>query len=332
MAENKKIYSIAVIGGGAAGAMSVSYAVNNHDDVLFIPGNSKNKKRSRAFWVSKIENMPGLLSYSKAIEQPNREMIKEIEDGQLGNYLTHLKNTGIVSLTKNQAGHFQLKDNKGVIHYAKFVVLATGLMDIQPEINGDISPIFPFANVQLVDYCLRCDGHHSLGKKTTVIGNGNGAAWIAVMLFERYQQPKMTILTNGEKSQFSKELQELINLYSIEVNEQKIIDVVGNAKEKKLEGYKFEDGTFCESEFTLVSLGSILYNELAQEVGADIDGRGYVSANEKGQTSVEGLFVAGDLRAGTKNQVYTAWDCAVESVIEINRLLRLEKRANLQKA
>ena len=68
-----KIYTTAIIGGGAAGVMAAMRSVLNNDDTLFFPGSGKDKKKSRGFWVRKVENMPGHLSYNRGIEQPNNE-------------------------------------------------------------------------------------------------------------------------------------------------------------------------------------------------------------------------------------------------------------------
>jgi len=199
-------------------------------------------------------------------------------------------------------------------------------MDVQPHFNESIQPILPFANAQTVDYCLRCDGHHVLGKHTSVIGHTSGAAWVAVMLKERYQTPSMSILLNGEKADFDNDVKELIELYKIEVFDSEIIDVLGDKKSGKLEGYKFKSGRQLQSEFTFVSLGTIVYNELAKSIGAEVDGRGYVPTDSKGMTNIENFYVAGDIRAGFKKQIYTAWDMAVDSLDDINRKIRAEKR------
>lgn len=55
---SEKIYPVAVIGGGSAGVMAALRCVLNNDEVLFFPGAPKDKKKSRAMWVRKIENMP----------------------------------------------------------------------------------------------------------------------------------------------------------------------------------------------------------------------------------------------------------------------------------
>ena len=62
----------------------------------------------------------------------------------------------------------------------------------------------------------------------------------------------------------------------------------------------------------------IVYNDLAKQLGAELDERGFVLTDPRGQSSVKGLYVAGDLRAKTKKQIYTAWDSAVDCADYIN--------------
>ena len=113
------------------------------------------------------------------------------------------------------------------------------------------------------------------------------------------------------------------------MKKKKIVEVVGDPKKGDLKGFRFEGGSFIAASYAFISLGMILYNELAKQVGADLDDRGFVVTNEKGLSSIEGFYVAGDLRAGTKNQIYTAWDTAVDSADAINALLRAEKREKI---
>jgi len=311
--DDKKIYSIAVIGGGSGGTMATLRAILNNDDCLMFPGSPKHRKKSRAFWVAKIDNIPAYTHYKKGIVEPNKQTIDWILESDFKDKLTLVKNTGVEKMEKLEDGLFKLVDNKDKEYFVKYIILSTGVMDVQPEIGGSVDPILPFANVQLVDYCLRCDGHHSFEKHTGIIGHDSGAAWVAIMLHERYDCPSMTIFTNGNKTEFDKRTSELINLYKIQVNENEIVEVLGNAKEQLLEGFRFSDGSQANIDFGFVSLGMIVYNDLALQLGADVDKRGFVLTDHRGQSSVEGLYVAGDLRAGIKNQIYTAWDSAVDS-------------------
>jgi len=322
---NNKIYPIAIIGGGSAGVMATLRTVLNNDETLFFPGTAKHKKKSRAFWVSRVENMPGHLNYKKGITGPNQESLNWLSESKFKDKFKWMKNCGIESISK-WGESFELIDNNGDKYFAKYVILCTGVMDVQPKINGSIAEIFPYANVQLADYCLRCDGHHVLEKNTTVIGHNSSAAWVAIMLHERYQMPSTTILTNGETEFFDGEVSDLIKKYKIKIETSKITKINGNAKENTLESFALENSTNIKSEICFIALGLIAYNELAKGLGAKVDDRGFVVANNKGETNIPRLYVAGDLRAGIKKQIYTAWDSAVDAGDDINTKLRREKR------
>jgi thioredoxin reductase (NADPH) len=328
---SEKIFPIAVIGGGSAGVMAAMRSILNFDETLFLPGSPKHRKKSRAFWVAKVENMPGHLQYKKGIMEPNTENLKWLAENHFKEKFHWMKNRGVSKLEKNEAGLFVIEDNKGDSYLAQDVILCTGVMDIQPVINGSIDPVLPYANVQIVDYCIRCDGHHVIGQDVTIIGHEEDAIWVSFILHERYQPKSMTILTNGEKITLSEKEKQLCELYNIKILTQKIIDVKGNAKEAKLESYILEDQTEFKTSFSFVSLGMIVYNELAVGLGADVDERGFVKTDAKGLSSVENLYVAGDLRANTKKQIYTSWDTAVDSADAINSKTRRAKREELLK-
>lgn len=323
--ESSKIYPVCVIGGGSAGVMAALRTVLNNDECLFIPGSPKDKKKSRALWVRKIENMPAHLGYKRGIEDPNAETLKWIAESPFKNNLITLKNTGVVKLEKD-GEIFKITDSKEQTHFAKFIILCTGVMDVQPEIKGSIETVFDYANAQTIDYCLICDGHHVFLKKASVIGHGNGAAWIAIMLHERYRPHDLTIFTNGKKAEFQADTLKLIDTYSIKVEEGVITDIIGENKGQILKGFKLEHGRTVETDISFVAMGMIVYNELAKQVGAELDERGFVKGDESGLTSVQGLYVAGDLKANTKKQIYTAWDTAVNAANAINMKIRASRR------
>jgi thioredoxin reductase (NADPH) len=324
---SEKIYSVCVIGGGSAGTMAALRTILNNDECLFFPGSPKDKKKSRALWVRKIENIPGHFGYNRGIEEPNLETIKWIQESSFKDNFHLQKNSSVVSIVKNEHGIFELEDSQKRKFQAKYVILCTGVMDVQPHIQGSIEAVFDYANSQTIDYCLICDGHHVLDKKTVVLGHENSAAWVAIMLHERYSPPEMTILTNGAEPKFQNDTLKLIELYKIRVVTTPIKEIHGEEKGKVLKGFILEDGNAIEAQMSFVALGMIVYNELAKQLGADLDQRGFVKAADSGLTSVPGLYVAGDLKANTRKQIYTAWDHAVSAANEINMQLRVNTRS-----
>lgn len=329
---SEKIYPVCIIGGGSAGTMAALRTILNNDECLFFPGSPKDKKKSRALWVKKIENMPSHLQYKRGIEDPNAETIKWIQESPFKENFHLHKNVGVISVKKNEHNIFEIVDSHAQTYLAQFVILCTGVMDVQPLIKGTIESVFDYANAQTIDYCLICDGHHVLNKKTAIIGHENSAAWAAIMLHERYNCPEMTILTNGREPLFQSETLKLIDLYKIRVLTSAIKEIQGEAKGKILNGFLLEDSNDIQAEMSFVSMGMIVYNELAKLLGADLDERGFVKGDDSGLTSVTGLYVAGDLKANTRKQVYTAWDNAVSAATAINLLLRTNKRKQLTAA
>lgn len=319
------VYPVAVIGGGSAGTMAALRTVLNNDDCLYFPGSPKDKKKSRALWVRKVENVPAHLSYKRGIEEPNAETLNWILESDFKERMHLQKNTGVTRI-KKMGEHFELTDSKGQQHLAKYIILCTGVMDVQPEIQGSIETIFDYANAQTIDYCLICDGHHVLKKRTGLIGHTNSAAWVAIMLYERYQPSELTIFTHGKTPQFAEDTSQLIRAYGIKVKTEIIAGIQGEEKGKVLKAFELETKEICPLDISFVSLGMLVYNDLALQLEAEVDERGFVKADESGLTSVAGLYVAGDLKAGVKKQIYTAWDTAVNAANAINQKIRQQKR------
>ena len=210
MTDANKVYPIAIIGGGAAGMMALLRSILNNDEVLFFPGHQKVFKKSRDLWINRVENIPTFATFKKGIQDPNRATLKWIQECQFKDKLHHKKGLGVTKISKNQDGTFTLIDNEDRVYLAKYVILCTGVMDVQPVIQGSHQPILPYANAQRVEYCARCDGHHTHEQETVFLGHKNGAASVACLLAERYSHPGMTILTHGDKPDFTDEYQVLL--------------------------------------------------------------------------------------------------------------------------
>jgi thioredoxin reductase (NADPH) len=197
-------------------------------------------------------------------------------------------------------------------------------MDVQPEIGGSIEPIFPFANREEILYCVRCDGHKTAGEACAVIGHRAVAGWIAVMLKERYDLPALHVLTHGQAFEGDDKLMALMERYGIELHTGEIVEILGDPK-KKLEGFRVgEDEVRVPHAF--VAMGSIAYNDLAKQLGAELSDDGHIVTSGRGESSVPGFFAAGDLVHGKKKQVYTSWDMAVDAVDSIDARIRKLKR------
>ena len=323
---NETIFDVAVIGSGGAGQMAILRAVLNHLKTVVFLGDKDTIRRGRATWVTEVDNIPGMFNRKHPITATTRETIGFIEKNEdLKRYLTTLKLA--VKTIRKENGLFELASGDETVK-ARFVILCTGTMDVQPQIKGSIEPIFPYANRGDVLYCIRCDGHRVVGHACAVIGHTGVAGWIAVMLRERYELTDLYVLTHGKPFEGSEEIRGLLQKYNIPILDGEIEAILGDPK-KGLRGFKLPQKTLQVTK-AFVALGSIVYNDLAKQLGVKLSDRAHVLTNEYGETSVNGFYAAGDLVEGKKKQVYTAWDLAVDAVDDIDEKIRIQKRQTLQ--
>jgi thioredoxin reductase (NADPH) len=318
-----EIYPLVIIGSGAAGTMGVKRAVLNNNEVLLFLGAKQERRRSRGNWVRKVDNVPGLERYDRPILELRNETLTEIYQGPFSSNLYAVEDS-VVQIEKD-GNLFKLTDGAGHVYYGQHVLLATGIMDEQPNIQGSIRPILDFSNGQTVAYCLVCDGHRSLDKNTVVLGYSEEAASGALLLFEKYHPPSLAIITNGNTPEFSRDTQVKLNQNYIAVYTSAIQDVLGDRSTKQLEGFQLESGETIPAEMGFVMLGIRPNNQLAIQLGVNVDSRGLVLTDPSGESSVPNLFIAGDLRSGSMKQIYTAWQHSVECIQTINARLRTQE-------
>lgn len=321
-------FEVAVIGAGGAGAMAYLRAVLNCNRTIIFQGDADTRRRGRATWVAEVDNIPGMHGIKNPITSSSRTTFKWVESqAHLAPYST--VQTGKVTRIEplGEEGfrlHYLHKKELGSIT-ARYVILATGVMDVQPVIQGSIEPVFPFANRGDLLYCLRCDGHRTIGKRLSVLGHTATAVHIGVLLAERYGHQSVQILTHGQQPEYSEEVRALISSHGMQVHTSEITGLLGDPK-VALEGFALADGSSVLTDSCMVALGTIVYNELVKELGAELAADGRIVVSQEFETSIPGIFAVGDLVAGARMQIYTAWDESVTAAEACDRRLRAARR------
>lgn len=325
-----KHFEVAVIGAGGAGAMAYLRAVLNCNRTVIFQGDADTRRRGRATWVAEVDNIPGMHDIKNPITASSRSTFKWVESQpNLAPYSTVL--AGKVTRIEPLGGeggfrlHYLHKKQEQVLT-SQYVILATGVMDVQPEIQGSIEPVFPYANRGDLLYCLRCDGHRTIGKKLSVLGKTASAVHIAVLLAERYGHEQVQILTHGAQPDYPENVRELIRSHGMRVHTAEITGLLGDPK-LALEGFALADGSTVETDSCMVAMGTIVYNDLVKELGAELAEDGRVVVSKDFESSIPGIFAVGDLVAGGRMQIYTAWDEAVSAAEACDRRLRAARRA-----
>ena len=314
--ENEKRYPIAIIGAGAAGTMAVQRAVLNNNEVLLFTGTREEQRSSRGYWVRKVENIPGFSKYERTVLELRNETLEELSRRPLCNNLYVIEDS--IAVVEKDGTGFKLTDKSGRTYHTEYVILATGIMDEQPHVQGSIRPILKYANNQSIAYCLLCDGHRSFQKQTAVIGHSELAAEMTLILSKKYQPSSLSIFTNGHQNEFSAELLKELETQNISIYESPILDFIPDENLKILTGIKLENGEEVPVEIGFVALGIRPNNKLALQIGAQVDDRGLVITDSTGETSVPNFFVIGDLRSHSLKQIYIAWEHAVTAALSIS--------------
>lgn len=162
-------------------------------------------------------------------------------------------------------------------YLTKTVIIATGANRKSPSIKG----VKEFEG-HGVSYCAVCDGFFYRDKEVVVIGNGNYA--IAEVEALLPVTNKITILTNGKEEVLTRNK-------NITCNTKKILEITG---EKNVEKVIFNDNTEMNVSGVFIAEGIATSLDLAKKLGAEIEGNKLLVNDKTMETSIPGLYAAGD--------------------------------------
>ncbi len=186
---------------------------------------------------------------------------------------------------------FKLKDSKNRVYEAKAVVLATGSKNDSLGIKNEAKLLN-----RGIHYCAVCDGPLYKNKSIVVVGGGNHAAEEALEL--RAYSKNITVISHNNGFSISKELKKEINNKKIRLIESKILEFVGKSK---LEMLALKDSSLkCDAAF--IAPGTASSASLARKLGLDLNSNS-ILVNVKGETSLKGVFAAGESTGNNKQIV-----------------------------
>lgn len=153
-----------------------------------------------------------------------------------------------------------------------------------------------------VSHCASCDAPFFVGKDVAVIGGGDSALDEAAVLAAQVGQ--VAIFHRG--TQFSAQnvaIQRVAELPNITTHfETEVLEIVGNQTVSSL---RLKDGSSSDVAGVFIFVGLEPNTAFLQGV-VDMDPAGHVVVDEHLQTSISGVFAAGDLRSGSARQLVSA--------------------------
>lgn len=318
------LYSVAVVGGGAAGTMAALRCVLNNDKTVFFSGSEENKKLSREAWLDKVEKIPGYSRFEANRRAPYGEAIQFLKASHFKDQLEHVENVAVTEITRADADYFRIGANNGQCYLARYVIVCTGVEYLQPSINGATVEMLHFENVIASDLGDNVESYYCKNKDIVIFGDCIESVEAAIVLHERFQPSSIQLLTNGKELQLKSDTQKLVSKYQIHLHQDKMVSFQSDGK--NLTKIELANGEIIDCPFVYLLLGYDVHNELLKSLNVKYDEKGFVLANAKGETDEKGLYVSGDILQNVKKQIFTAYDRAVDSADDINMKLRVEKR------
>jgi thioredoxin reductase (NADPH) len=176
-----------------------------------------------------------------------------------------------------------------------------------------------------VSYCAICDGAFFRNQTIAVVGGGDAATEEADFL-TRYAE-KVYLIHRRETLRASKILQHrLFENPKIEVIWNTVVDRVDGDEQGLVKTLKLRNLQTCE-ERDLPATGLFVFVGFRPNTGiiadhAEHDAMGYLVTDTNMETSIRGLFAAGDLRSQLTRQVTTAVGDATTAAIAVEKYLK----------
>jgi thioredoxin reductase (NADPH) len=172
----------------------------------------------------------------------------------------------------------------------------------------------------LVRYCPICDGYESRDRRIAVIapGGARSAHGLAEAAFiARSYAEDVTLLTLGAKLQLDAGQREMAAARGIRLVEHPIAAL--EMQEGRIAAMRFGDGEALRFDVLYSALGLEYRSGLAAKLGAEQDGSGALLVDDHAQTTVPGLYAAGDVVRGLDQIVVGMGHAAIAATHIHNR-------------
>jgi thioredoxin reductase len=191
---------------------------------------------------------------------------------------------------------------------ARRLLLATGLRDLTPDCPG----FREFYGVS-VHHCPDCDGFEVADKRVVVLGHGKSTVGFTLGMLT--WTDKLTLITNGAPGDISDEHLAKLAEFNIPVINKTITKLEGDAETKQLELVRFEDGESLACDALFFNLGTETASNLHEMLDCRIDEEsGLVWVDADQQTSVPGVYAAGDLTPKSQLAIVAAAEGAMAAI------------------
>lgn len=281
------VYDLIIIGAGPAGITSAVYAARKKLKLLVITRDIG----GQAAWSGDIENYTGY----QFVTGP--DLVAKFEEHMRKYGIDVKENEEVLDIGK-AGDSISVKTVKGV-YEAKTLIVASGKISRELGVPGEKE----FKNKGLT-YCATCDGPIFAGKDVAVIGGGNSALDAALQLIKIAK--RVYVINNTPKLAGDAIMREKVEQSPVVkvYNGAQVTEVTGDAM---VSGIKVKYGDKIEAlpvQGIFVEIGLVPNSGFAKIV--DKNQFGEIKINCKTETSVPGIFAAGDVTDVPEKQIIIA--------------------------
>jgi alkyl hydroperoxide reductase subunit F len=300
------VYELMIIGGGPAGLTAAVYAARKQIKTLLISGDIGGQIN----WTLGVENYMGY----QFIEGP--ELIAKFEN-QVGQFPIEQKIGDKVARLRPVKGGFSARTEAGETYRARAVIIATGKRPRKLEVPGEVE-----LTGRGVAYCAVCDGPVFAGQRVAVVGGGNSALEAAldmVKIAEHVDLVSLTTLTGDplliDRLKGAKNLTRYLEYQTEAVRGKDFVEglsikAVGDGKREELD----VTGVFIE-------IGTVPNSDVVKGL-AELNRMGEVVVNCNTETSIPGLYAAGDATSVPEKQIIVAAGEGAKAALQAHRYLQ----------
>jgi alkyl hydroperoxide reductase subunit F len=289
--SKKDVFDVLIVGGGPAGAAAAIYAARKGINT----GVVADRFGGQVLDTLAIENFVSM----KETDGPRFAVALE---EHVKHYEVDIMNTQLAS--KLVPGKlFEVQTASGAVLKSKTVIIATGARWREINVPGEQE----YRN-HGVAYCPHCDGPLFKGKRVAVIGGGNSGVEAAIDLAGLVEH--VTLIEFGAELRADAVLQrKLHSLKNVKViTSAQTTEIHGDGK--KVNGLSYTDRTSgtshkVELEGVFVQIGLVPNTEWLKGTLA-LSRHGEIEVDARGQTSVPGVFAAGDVTTVPFKQIVIA--------------------------
>lgn len=210
----------------------------------------------------------------------------------------------------------------GKEYTADTLILATGAVPNHLNIPGELE-----LTGKGVSYCATCDGYFFKGKNVAVVGGGDSALEEALFL-TRYAA-SVTLIHRRDQLRAGAILQSRAkaNPQIKFIWNTVVTEVHGDAAVKTLKLKDVHSGAVSDLPIDglFIFIGNTPNTDMFRGQ-LEMDERGYVKTNMLMETSVKGVYAAGEVMDSTYRQVITSAGMGAAAAIQATRLLEHEEK------